>query len=95
MFRYEKPLMLRVPIIPGFNDDRENIEKPADFAEELNKSGKLKKVNILPYHAYGVRKYDILDMPYALRELQPPTDTEIDEIIDVFCEKGIAVQKGG
>lgn len=95
VFRHRKPLMLRLPIIPGFNDDVENIAATVRFAAELNESGMLQCVNVLPYHAMGASKYAVLGMEYALKELQPPTDAQIEAIVHLFLQEGILAQKGG
>lgn len=42
-------IILRTPIIPGFNDDLENAEKVADF---MNENGFF-EINLLPFHRLG------------------------------------------
>lgn len=95
VFKYDKALMLRFPLIPGFNDDACNVGRVAELAEELNKSGNLKKVNILPYHSYGASKYTILGMEYSLGSLKPPSDEDVAKIVDMFTDRGISAQQGG
>jgi len=92
---HDKKVMLRVPLIPGFNDDLENIEKTGKFAKEIAKSGNLTTVNILPYHAMGKGKYKMLSKEYAMQETKPPTQQAIDEIIGIFKELGLPVEQGG
>ncbi|HML03424.1 MAG TPA: glycyl-radical enzyme activating protein [Candidatus Bathyarchaeia archaeon] len=56
-----------LPIIPGINDDEENIEKTGEFLASLRK---IESVSLLPYHRMGVDKYKSLGKPYKLAETQ-------------------------
>lgn len=49
-------LIIRIPLIPSFNDDLQEIEKIAEFLKNIN----YKKVDILPYHSMGNNKYAAL-----------------------------------
>ncbi|MBI4329656.1 MAG: glycyl-radical enzyme activating protein [Chloroflexi bacterium] len=83
------PLIIRVPLIPGVNDSGENIRAIGSFAASL-KDGI--EVNLLPYHRFGMSKYDSLDREYDLRSLPSLTAAECEtprEIIQSFglkCE---------
>lgn len=52
-------IIIRVPLIPGFNCDSAEIRKIADFISTLD----VKSVEILPYHRLGESKYKALNMP--------------------------------
>lgn len=66
--RYPRmPLVLRCPVIPGFNDDSENILATARFAGSL--AGV--KLELLPYHRLGEDKYGNLGRPYSLAGMLP------------------------
>ncbi|POG24575.1 glycyl-radical enzyme activating protein [Aeromonas bestiarum] len=64
------PMQIRVPLIPGFNADRESIEAITDTAASL---GTVQEIHFLPYHTLGMGKYALLDLPY----LAP--DTQLDD----------------
>lgn len=64
------PLILRYPVIPGINDDTENLTCFAEFANALTS---LSEVHLLPYHRIGVNKYSLLDREYLMADLQQPT----------------------
>jgi pyruvate formate lyase activating enzyme len=57
-----KPMRIRVPLIPGFNDSVEAIRAIADFAG--NELG-CPDIDLLPYNRLGEIKYDFLDKPYS------------------------------
>ncbi|MNF54843.1 Pyruvate formate-lyase-activating enzyme [compost metagenome] len=67
---YGVPMQIRVPLIPGFNADRESIEAITDAAASL---GTVQEIHFLPYHTLGMGKYALLDLPY-----QAP-DTPLDD----------------
>lgn len=50
------PILIRIPFVPGFNDDAEEIEKIADFLGTIRYTD----VEVLPYHKMGEHKYAAL-----------------------------------
>jgi len=83
------PLIIRMPLIPGFNDSDEVI---TGIARAITSINKLKEIELLSYHNYGTGKYKMLDRHYKLEKLQRPEDAKLKrakEIIDSFginCE---------
>jgi pyruvate formate lyase activating enzyme len=69
-------LILRTPIIPGKNDDREHLLALARFAAELDVS----QWDLLPYHQFGEGKYERLGREYRLGHIQPPDEKRMREI---------------
>ena len=53
---FEGDIIIRVPVIPTFNDDAEELEKMADLLQKIN----YKDIDILPYHVMGNNKYEAL-----------------------------------
>lgn len=73
-----KPLILRVPVIPNVNDTMENMEATADFI--LNQlDNKIIQLQLLEYMHLGVEKYKSLDIDYLMDNLKYHKD--------VFSEK--------
>jgi pyruvate formate lyase activating enzyme len=91
----DKKVMLRIPLIPGINDSDGNMRETAAFAAEINKTGNLVMVNILPYHSLGASKYGVMGMEYTLDETEPPPQEKIDHVLEIFKEAGVPVQQGG
>jgi pyruvate formate lyase activating enzyme len=58
-----KSIWIRVPLIPGINDDEEHLRKLAEYVRELD----VERTYILPYHILGVAKYMALDREYELK----------------------------
>ncbi len=57
-----KPLRIRVPLIPGFNDSPEDIRALARFVKKELDSV---PIDLLPYNKLGENKYDLLDKSYS------------------------------
>ena len=58
-----KKVVVRTPVIPGFNDTKEDIEKILGF---LKNYGNV-EYELLPYHYYGRDKYKYLDREYGMK----------------------------
>lgn len=61
--RLNKKLWIRQVIVPGINDDEENVKKIKDFVTQLRN---VEKVELLPYKTIGVHKYEDLKIKYRL-----------------------------
>lgn len=59
-----KPLLVRTPIIPGFNDTVEDIQAIADFVNRAAKNMQDVRYELLPFHNFGSSKYDFQGKPY-------------------------------
>ena len=61
--RLNKKLWIRQVIVPGINDNEENVKKIKDFVTQLRN---VEKVELLPYKTIGVHKYEDLKIKYRL-----------------------------
>ncbi len=64
------PLVVRVPVVPGFNDSVDAISDIADFVAKRVPGG---TVHLLPYHRYGQQKYAMLGLDYELKDAETPS----------------------
>lgn len=86
-------LVIRVPVIPGFNDKVEEIESIARFAAGLKG---VKKMHILPYHRLGQDKYEGLGREYLMEGVLPPTEEHMKMLQEAAIKvSGIDCQIGG
>jgi pyruvate formate lyase activating enzyme len=81
---------IRIPLIPGFNNDKDTLEGIADFALHH----RIPAVHLLPYHRLGRSKYERLSMPYKAEDFPLLSDGEIEEARKVMEEKGVRVSLG-
>lgn len=85
-------LIIRTPVVPGFNDTAEEIRAIAKFAASLPG---VKEHHLLPYHRLGSGKYVGLGRKYALEEILPPSQEKMAFLLSVAEESGLQCQIGG
>ncbi len=64
------PVVIRTPIVPGWNDDEENLRAIAGFIKELGSA--VICWQLLPYRKMGTEKYASLNMPYPMGGYEAP-----------------------
>jgi pyruvate formate lyase activating enzyme len=72
-------LIIRVPVVPGFNATNEEIKNIALFVQGLPG---VNKIHLLPYHRLGEGKYELLKRDYAMKSIEPPGDNLMDELME-------------
>jgi len=87
------PIWARVPIIPGYNDSKSNIEATARFI--VTELGESVKVNLLPYHRLGEAKYDRLEKYSIVSLIQSPSEEQMLELLKIVQSFGLIGQIGG
>jgi len=84
-----KNFVLRLVVIPNYNDERENIIKTAEFACSLLN---LIEVQILPYHRLGISKYKQIGINYKLTDVKTPSIMDLEYIVNIFRQKGLTAK---
>ncbi len=92
--RLKKPIIIRIPLIPGYNDSEEALISMAAFLSDLTS---VERVDIISFHEYGKIKYDELGMTYQLNHLASNMITEDarNKAKQIFIDHGLHVQFGG
>ena len=88
-----KPVTVRIPIIPGFNDDGKNLLATAAFV--FNELGADTAVELLPYHRLGEGKKVQLEEAPADFPSETPDDLEMEKARNIFINAGLAAKIGG
>jgi pyruvate formate lyase activating enzyme len=88
--RRAKDLTVRVPLVPGFTDDEENLEATAAYLLRLG----VQRVELMPYHPLGMDKYAALGRQYALGDVSPPHPSGIEKHVARFRSWGLACEAG-
>lgn len=86
-------IIVRLPIIPGFNDAVEQMERVAEFLERLKPS--ILQVDLLPFHNWCGDKYRWLGMDWEYREAETMSVSEVDDLLDVLEDRGLSATIGG
>jgi pyruvate formate lyase activating enzyme len=84
-------IVVRVPVVPGINDDEENLRAMAAFLKPLG----LSRVDLLPYHTIGLEKYRRLNLPNRMDGTKPPAPEHMRRIAGDLEQKGFVVRIGG
>jgi pyruvate formate lyase activating enzyme len=85
-------LILRIPIIPGYNDSEQNIARSAEFAGELGDN--FLHLELLPYHQLGIHKYEELGRNYTIASIELPSDEHILALRNIAASFGIKTETG-
>ena len=86
-------LVIRVPVIPTFNDQPDEIRDIAWFADKLPG---VDKIHLLPYHRLGQDKYDGLGRTYEMPDVLPPENEYMDMLKRVVEQNSrLTCQIGG
>jgi len=83
------PFVVRCPVIPGFNDDPQDMDALFRF---LNALPGVKHMDLLPYHRLGESKYTMLGRDYALREVKPLARQSLEILAQVANKRGLEVR---
>ena len=81
-------LQVRIPVIPRFNEDEENIRATAQFCAELGDA--VEVIQLLPYHNMGVMKYLRISDGKPL-EAVPPSDEKMEQLKELMSSYGLRV----
>ena len=84
-----KDIIVRVPIIPGYNASEENLNQTADFLKTLRS---IRRVDLLPVHKYGMIKYEQLGKDYAIADVTAYSKEEEAHFVELFRKRGLNVQ---
>ena len=85
-------IWLRVPVVPGVNDDAVNLRRTADLAASLPG---VQRVSLLPYHEFGEHKRDRVGVPGASFQGDSPRPDRMRDIATIFEEAGLLTVIGG
>ncbi len=87
-----KELIIRVPVIPTFNNTKEEIRAISEFAASLPN---VKQLHLLPYHRLGQDKYTGLGRTYTLADIEPMAEEYMQGLLETAKHSGLACQIGG
>lgn len=75
----------RIPIIPDFND---SIDDAKELAKLLIAVG-AKRVQLLPFHQFGEKKYEFLNRKYVLKNKKALYPEDLKSYQQIFLDKGL------
>lgn len=82
--------IVRIPVIPDYNDTLHDAEGFARTLAEMN----VKQVQLLPFHSLGSKKYELLGKAYTYKNYSSLVKEELEEYKNVLQSYGVMVSNG-
>jgi pyruvate formate lyase activating enzyme len=93
-----KPILFRIPVIPGVNDTPEEVGAIAAFVHAMSdlraaqgQEGKI-SLELLPFHRLAGDKYRSLELDNRSKDLVPPSKEKMTELVSTARAHGIEVR---
>lgn len=87
----QREIILRIPVVPGVNDDTDNAKNTADFIlNEMN--GQVRTLQLLSFMRLGEEKYQSLGLPYKMQTLKfnrRAFQKHVQTLAEYFNQRGI------
>ena len=80
--------IVRIPLIPGINDDEKNLFESGTFLASLSH---IQSVELMGYHDIAQAKYEALGREYALTGPKPPDEAIMHHAAEVLQSHGLTV----
>ncbi|MEX2783807.1 glycyl-radical enzyme activating protein [Streptococcus sp. H49] len=84
-FEQGKTIVLRIPVIPHFNDSLEDAKAFAQLFNTLD----IREVQLLPFHQFGENKYALLKRSYDMAGVPALHPEDLIDYQNVFLEHNI------
>jgi len=85
-------IIVRIPVIPGFNHSEAEIKAMVDFVSTIKG---IREIHFLPYHTFGVEKYRMLGMDYKFNNTSQLEDKDMLPYTQYAQEQGFKTKIGG
>ena len=85
-------IWIRLPVVPGFNDNVDELEKIAALVASLRS---VKLVNLLPFHRSGLHKYERLGWGHKLDGVETPSAELMERVAAIFRSRHLTTKIGG
>jgi pyruvate formate lyase activating enzyme len=83
-------MVIRVPVVPGYNDSDENIIATSQFAAALGPG--FQYIELLPYHQLGTNRYSQLGKEYPLGKLESPSEEHMERLKALVISEGVTAE---
>lgn len=83
--------VIRIPLIPGFNDYTENIEKTAEFVASLG----IQQIDVLPFNELASAKYREIGERWTYADVKRQKEEALTKITEIIRLHGLKVTVGG
>ena len=80
----KKPMWIRHVLVSGgegASDNDEDLHRLSDYLKTLSN---VERIDVLPYHTFGVHKWELLGLKYRLEGVEPPTLERIENAQNIL-----------
>lgn len=81
--KMQKKLWLRQVIVPTINDNQDYVKKLKKY---ISKIKNVEKVELLPYHTMGIKKYESLNIKYRLSNVEEMNKDRLKELEKILID---------
>jgi len=85
-------VVVRIPVIPGFNHSEKEIQALVDFVSTIKG---IEEIHLLPYHSFGAEKYRMLGMEYLFDSIAQLGEKDLLPYIQYAQSQGFKTKTGG
>jgi pyruvate formate lyase activating enzyme len=87
-----QPVRVRLPLIPGVNDDEKNIRETGSFIAGCKG---IQGIDVLPYHPSATAKYKKLGLEYKGKKITAPSQEQVSRTVQLLMKYISDVRIGG
>lgn len=84
----KKKLIVRIPFIPGVNNSNEDQARMYAYLSQFRS---INRVEVIPYHRFGLSKYKGLGLEYKMENIDPVQKGSLQYLVDMGKKYGIHV----
>jgi len=85
-------VVVRIPLIPGYNDDYENIRKTAEFVASLKR---IKQLDLLPFNQLASAKYAAMGIYWQYKNTKQQPKKQLAKLQNIVEACGLETNIGG
>ncbi len=78
-------VVIRIPVIPGFNARLEDAKDIATYLKEVGAT----EVHLLPFHQFGEKKYELLGLTYEMTDVKQLHEEDLRDYLQIFLDEGL------
>lgn len=84
-FQHGIDILPRIPVIPDFNHTLDDAKGLARLLKQIG----LKRVQLLPFHQFGEKKYEMLNQEYIYKNKKALHNEDLKDYQQVFIDEGL------
>lgn len=82
-------VIIRTPVIMEWNGNLREFDHISAYLASLPP---VQLIQLLPYHSYGVGKYETLGLMNTIRDHTPPTQEFLEQALQFYLDRGLPAQ---